>query len=61
MSSHSGGVGDALNLPQFNGHFEKEYTTILKGVSNEKQTIITTIRAQAVMLMVCEVNRDDYS
>jgi hypothetical protein len=25
-----------LNLPQFDGHFEKEYTMNLKGVSNKK-------------------------
>jgi hypothetical protein len=33
-SSHN--LGDALNLPQFDGHFEKGYTN-LKGVSNEKE------------------------
>ena len=28
---------DRVNLPQFDGHFEKEYTMNLKGVSNEKE------------------------
>jgi hypothetical protein len=28
--------GVRVNLPQFDGHFRKEYTTNLKGVSNEK-------------------------
>jgi hypothetical protein len=32
--------GDRLNLPQFDGHFEKAYTTKLKGVSNEKEAVI---------------------
>jgi hypothetical protein len=31
-----GRVGVRLNLPQFDGHFEKGYTN-LKGVSNEKE------------------------
>ena len=31
-----------LNLPQFDGHFEKEYTINLKGVSNEKEAGIFT-------------------
>jgi hypothetical protein len=29
-------TGVRMNLPQFDGHFRKEYTTNLKGVSNEK-------------------------
>jgi hypothetical protein len=29
-------IGSGLNLPQFDGHFEKGYTN-LKGVSNEKE------------------------
>ena len=33
---------DILNLPQFDGHFEKEYTINLKGVSNEKEAGIFT-------------------
>ena len=33
--------GDGLNLPQFDGHFEKGYTN-LKGVSNEKEAGIFT-------------------
>jgi hypothetical protein len=28
----------ALNQPRFDGHFEKAYTSKLKGVSNEKET-----------------------
>jgi hypothetical protein len=31
-----------MNLPQFDGHFEKEYTMNLKGVSNEKEAGIFT-------------------
>lgn len=34
--------GVRLNLPQFDGHFEKEYTMNLKGVSNEKEAGIFT-------------------
>ena len=37
-----GAKGVALNLPQFDGHFEKEYTINLKGVSNEKEAGIFT-------------------
>lgn len=29
-----------MNLPQFDGHFGKEYTMILKGVSNENEAVI---------------------
>ena len=29
-----------MNLPRFDRHFEKEYSTNLKGVSNEKQAVI---------------------
>jgi len=29
--------GVSLNLPQFDGHFEKGYTATLKGVSDEKE------------------------
>jgi hypothetical protein len=35
-------LGVRLNLPQFDGHFEKEYTINLKGVSNEKEAGIFT-------------------
>jgi len=31
-----------LNLPQFDGHFEKEYTMKQRGVSNEKEADIFT-------------------
>jgi len=34
--------GVRLNLPQFDGHFEKEYTINLRGVSNEKEAGIFT-------------------
>jgi len=34
--------GDTLNLPQFDGHFEKEYTMKQRGVSNEKEADIFT-------------------
>ncbi len=38
------GMGDALNLPQFNGHFKKytdTYTMKKRGVSDEKgKTIV---------------------
>jgi hypothetical protein len=34
--------GVKLNLPQFDGHFEKEYTINLGGVSNEKEAGIFT-------------------
>jgi hypothetical protein len=34
--------GVRLNLPQFDGHFGKEYTINLKGVSNEKEAGIFT-------------------
>jgi hypothetical protein len=33
---------DVVNLPQFDGHFEKEYTMNVKGVSNEKEAGIFT-------------------
>jgi len=40
--SFRGKSGDTMNLPQFDGHFEKEYTIDLKGVSNEKEAGIFT-------------------
>lgn len=35
-------TGVRWNLPQFDGHFEKEYTMSLKGVSNEKEAGVFT-------------------
>lgn len=34
-------MGARVNLPQFGGHFKREYTMKLKGVSNEKEEGIT--------------------